>query len=72
MVTRTFRTLFQLIGGLTAGLAILIILLAWRLNVGPISLAFLSPYIERVLTTDPKSFRVGLDDTITDTDIRDQ
>ncbi len=64
MVTRTFRTLFQLIGGLTAGLAILIILLAWRLNVGPISLAFLSHYIERVLTTDPKSFRVGLDDTI--------
>ena len=64
MVTRTFRTLFQLIGGLTAGLAILIILLAWRLTLGPISLAFLSPYIERVLTADPKSFRIGLDDTI--------
>ena len=64
MVTRTFRTLFQLIGGLTAGLAILTILLAWRLTLGPISLAFLSPYIERVLTTDPKSFRIGLDDTI--------
>ena len=64
MVTQTFRTVFQLIGGLTAGLAILTILLAWRLTLGPISLAFLSPYIERVLTTDPKSFRIGLDDTI--------
>jgi hypothetical protein len=53
-----------LIGGLTAGLAILIVLLAWRLTVGPISLAFLSPYIERVLTTDPTSFSIGLDDTI--------
>ena len=63
-MTRTFRTLFQLIGGLTAGLAILIIVLAWRLTLGPISLAFLSPYIERVLTVDPKSFRIGLDDTI--------
>ena len=63
-MTRTFRTLFQLIGGLTVGLAILIILLAWRLTLGPISLAFLSPYIERVLTADPKSFRIGLDDTI--------
>ena len=64
MVTRSFRTLFQLLGGLTAGLAILTVLLAWRLTLGPISLAFFSPYLERALTTDPKSFRIGLDDTI--------
>ena len=51
-------------GGLGAGLAIMLILLAWRLSSGPISLAFLSPYIESVLGASNRTFRIGLDDTI--------
>ena len=54
----------RLLGGLGAGLAIMLILLAWRLSSGPISLAFLSPYIENVLSADHRTFRIGLDDTI--------
>ncbi len=64
MIKRTFRGLIQLLGGLGAGLAIIMVLAAWRLSSGPISLAFLSPYIENVLSREHGAFRVRLDDTI--------
>ncbi len=64
MIWRTFRRIIQLIGGLGAGLAIIMILLAWKLSSGPISLAFLSPYIETALNPDPRSFRIRLDNPI--------
>ena len=54
----------QVFGGLTAGMVIVIVLLAWRLSTGPISLAFLSPYIEDALSTGDGSFRVSVEDTI--------
>lgn len=54
----------QLFGALGAGLAILLVLAAWRLSSGPISLAFLSPYIEKALSAEDGSFGVRLDDTI--------
>jgi len=37
---------------------------AWRLSSGPISLAFLSPYIEKALSAEDGSFAVRFDDTI--------
>ncbi len=40
------------------------VLAAWRLSSGPISLAFLSPYIENALSREHGAFRVRLDDTI--------
>ena len=64
MVLRTFRGFMQLFGGLTAGMAIVLVLLAWRLSSGPISLAFLSPYIEDALGAQDGSFRVSVEDTI--------
>lgn len=64
MIKRTFRGLVQLLGGLGAGLAIVMVLAAWRLSSGPISLAFLSPYIENVLSREHGAVRVLLDDTI--------
>lgn len=56
--------MIQVLGALGAGLAILLVLAAWRLSSGPISLAFLSPYIEKALSAEDGSFGVRLDDTI--------
>jgi hypothetical protein len=53
-----------LLGGLGAGLAIIMMLVAWQLSSGPISLAFLSPYIENAINTGHKSFKLTLKDTI--------
>jgi len=64
MIKRVIRGAVHLIGGLGAGLAIMMVLSAWKLSSGPISLAFLTPYIESTLATFHKSFRVRLDDTI--------
>ena len=56
--------MMQLLGGLGAGLAIVVVLVAWRLSSGPISLAFLTPYVEEALNGPGKNFRVTLGDTI--------
>jgi hypothetical protein len=64
LIRRTFRGVIHLLGGLGAGLAIMMVLSAWKLSSGPISLAFLTPYIESTLATFHTSFRVRLDDTI--------
>ncbi len=64
MFLRTFRGLIQILGALGAGLAILLLLLVWRLSAGPVSLAFLSPYVERALQASQQSVRIKLDDTI--------
>ena len=64
MIKRTFRGFIQLLGGLGAGLAIIAMLAAWQLSSGPISLAFLSPYIENAVNAGHKSFKLSLEDTI--------
>ena len=64
MFRRFLRGTVHLLGGLGAGLAIMMIFSAWKLSSGPISLAFLSPYIESTLATFHKSLRIRLDDTI--------
>ena len=64
MIKRTFRGIVQLLGGLGAGLAIIMMLVAWQLSSGPISLAFLSPYIETAVNAGQKNFKLTLDDTI--------
>lgn len=64
MIKRTIRGLIQLLGGLGAGLAIIMSLAAWRLSSGPIPLTFMSPYIQDVLSAAHPDFRIELDDTI--------
>ncbi len=64
MIARTFRGMMQILGGLGAGLAIVMILAAWRLSSGPISLAFLNTYLEGVLSNAHPEISVQLDDTI--------
>ncbi len=61
---RVLRGLVQLLGALGAALAILFVLIAWRLSSGPISLAFISPYVEEALSAQDGSFGVRFDDTI--------
>lgn len=64
MVHGTVRSLFQLLGaiGMTG-----LVLAAWfgfRLSEGPVSLSFLSPYIEDALTSPNGGFTVKLDRTV--------
>ncbi len=64
MVARTFRGIVQILAGLGAGLAIIIMLLAWQLSRGPISLGFLSPYIENAVNEGQPNFQLKMRDTI--------
>lgn len=64
MIRRTFRGIIQLFGGLGAGLAIMLMVAAWQLSSGPISLGFLSPYIEKAINSGQRTFKLTMDDTI--------
>lgn len=64
MIRRTFRGIVQLLGGLGAGLAIMLMVVAWQLSSGPISLAFLSPYIENAVNSSQPNFKLKMKDTI--------
>ncbi len=63
MVRRTLRTCVQLLGGLGAGLAIILLLIAWQFHKGPVSLSFLTPYVEQALNSNHKNFRLAIEDT---------
>ncbi len=54
----------QILGGLGAGLAIVLGFAAWQLSSGPVSLGFLTDYIERVLNASAQGATVELDDTV--------
>jgi len=64
LIRRTFRGIIQLLGGLGAGLAVMTMVAAWQLSSGPISLGFLSPYIEDALNTGQQKFKLKMKDTI--------
>lgn len=61
---RCCRGLIHLTGGLAAGFAIILAVLAWQLSRGPISLGFLTPYIEDALNERQRDFHITLGDTI--------
>ena len=63
MIRKTFRSCVQLLGGLSAGLAIILLLIAWQFHKGPVSLSFLTPYVEQALNSNHKSFRLAIEDT---------
>ncbi len=64
MVNRTLKVVVHILGGIGASLAVLLVLVAWRLSSGPISLAFLSPYIEDALNRTQTSAHIRLRNTI--------
>lgn len=63
MLRRSSKLLLEVVGTLVAGLAIAVAALAWRLSSGPISLDFLTPYVEQALEA-PGTYRVKLDSTV--------
>ena len=63
MIKKTFRGVVHVIGGLGAGLAILMILVSWQLSKGPVSLGFLSPYIENAINSSQRDFKFRMKDT---------
>ena len=63
-IGRWCRGLAHLAGGLLAGIAIVAGLLSWQLSKGPISLSFLTPYIEQALNEQRPETQVELGDTI--------
>ncbi len=50
MIRRTTKTFLELLAGLVAGFAVLLLAGAWWLWSGPIPLTFLTPYIEDALS----------------------
>jgi hypothetical protein len=59
-----FKGVLHILGGLVAGLVIVVVLLSWRLSSGPLSLAFLSPHIESAFRSFQRAIDVRLDDTV--------
>ncbi|MDO8608748.1 MAG: AsmA-like C-terminal domain-containing protein [Phaeospirillum sp.] len=64
MVHGAVRSLFQLIGAALAALLIAVPVFVWRLGSGPITLEFLTPYIEEALTARDGALTVRLDTTV--------
>ena len=64
MLWRTAKVVFQLLGGLGAGLAVIFGVLAWQLSKGPISIGFLTEHLERELNKNHPKFKIKVGDTI--------
>ncbi len=64
VLARCYRGALHLIAGLTAGVTIVGLVLAWQLSKGPISLSFLTPYIEDRLNADQPEMKISMGDTI--------
>jgi hypothetical protein len=64
VIIRTFKASLRVLAAISSGLAIFLLLLAWQLSQGPISLGFLSPYIQNMVNKDQSNFSLSLSDTI--------
>ena len=64
MIRQTLRALIQIVGGLGAGMAIVLGYAGWKLSSGPITLPFLTPYIETALSPEEAGFKVTISETI--------
>ena len=63
-MSSTARIALQALGALFGVLAILFGLAAWRLSTGPLSLGFLSPYMQEALEGEGLSYRFEFEDTV--------
>ncbi len=64
MILRTSRFLVGAAATLIGALAIVVVTLAWRISEGPISLAFLTPYLTDALNRAGFGVHVTVDDTV--------
>ena len=60
----TARIILHVAGALFGALAVAFAIGAWRLSSGPLSIGFLSPYIQDALQEDDAPYRIDFDDTI--------
>ena len=63
-MSSTARIALQALGALFGVLAILFGLAAWRLSTGPLSLGFLSPYIQEALEGEDLPYHFEFEDTV--------
>jgi len=64
VIRHTSKLLLEIFGTLVAGLALLVGLAVWRLSAGPITLDFLTPYIEQALSSPNGAYTLELDHTV--------
>lgn len=64
MVLRASKLVLRLVAALFAGGVIIVAAAAWRLSEGPISVAFLSPYLEESLTFGGGDVDIAFSDTV--------
>lgn len=64
VIFKASRMIFKLVAAIFAATAILFAALAWRLQAGPISLAFLTPYLNEALSLGNAGFRAEVEDTV--------
>ena len=64
MLVLAARRIVQLLGGITAGLAVVFVLASWRLSSGPISLSALDPYVEAALNPPGAHQRIQIGHTV--------
>lgn len=64
MIRRLSLLLLEVVAGLTAGMVILAIAGAWWLSSGPVTLTFLTPYIEEALAPRDGTVTLEIDETV--------
>lgn len=64
MLKRSAKICLEVALGLVAALAIVAGLLIWRLSDGPVSIAFLTPYLEASFSDSDAGVNVGVTDTV--------
>jgi len=64
VVVKSVKLIVEFAIGAVIGVAILTGLLVWRLSGEPLSLSFLTPYLEKALSAEDGSFTTRLDDTV--------
>ena len=63
MIRRTSVFILEIFAGLVAGGVIVALVGVWLLSSGPVSLTFLTPYIERALSPEDGTLTVEIEDT---------
>jgi hypothetical protein len=64
MIARTSRVFLEVVAATLIGLVLLAAVAAWRLSQGPLSLTFLTPFLEEALNAGKAPVTIRLSDTI--------
>ena len=61
---KPLKYIIHILAAIFGSLAIIFAVAAWRLSSGPISIAFLSPYLEEAFASEELSYRLEFNDTL--------